>query len=219
MTRFSGVAPYWDGVHSIVAGLISLLALSLIGIGVLVASGVLPPIWITTAPGVYIVLISGATAFLAFYRLRRPDKSSKPAVRPSFEPTDEEDQYRTGLKNFGPGPAIYLQAKISGPGSTDPMILRPFERPLHLSEGEMFDITLDSPPEEPSLSDLMGEADDNEELIFEFTYLSDDGRREPSYFDMGSRRDDATVLDELNSDNPRRMKVGEIRRNSGQLLE
>jgi len=97
-----------------------------------------------------LALITASTAFIALYRLRHSHEKRRPTVRPDYDPPDGNTPCDFGLRNYGPGPALYVQAVLeiradeeterapewSGDGSERSPEFVPHHRPLHLDEGE-----------------------------------------------------------------------------------
>lgn len=94
---------------------------------------------------VAIAYVTGVTAVAAIYQLRRPSSKERPAVRPSFASSEDNDLVDFGLKNYGPGPALYLQLElIHGESGSTLLRCRPRDEPLHLPEGDFLGFVHDS---------------------------------------------------------------------------
>lgn len=192
------LAPYrdrWDYFFGL--GLLTILILTF-----------LQPISDTFAVGV----ITAGTVFLAQYRLRHPDKEDIPIVRPAFQTSDDTESDEFGLKNYGPGPALYLQVRvvILGIGRVE---LEPLDRPIHLEEDEFLKFTQNSFLDGPDLLDLVEKACKDDQVEFYYSYVSQSGIREPLPFNNRPSRDDEVILSKLEaeSDEPRRMDIKRVR--------
>ncbi|QIO23859.1 hypothetical protein [Haloarcula sp. JP-L23] len=146
-----------------------------------------------------LAILTACTVFYGQYRLRHPDKATRPAVRPEYGAAHSDDLDGYGLKNFGPGPALYLQIKVSIDGDgRDYKLLRPKERPTHLTEGKYVSLTdPNSRGNERSLASLVRGKDDDAEIRFHYTYLSQSGVREPLQAKQVAKGDSDDILDEF----------------------
>lgn len=167
---------------------------------VIVAVGVVdfgwPPVRSMSAAD-SLTILTACTVFYGQYRLRHPDKATRPAVRPEYGAAHSDDLDGYGLKNFGPGPALYLQIKVRIDGK-DYELLRPKERPTHLTEGGYVSLTdFDSRGNEHSLISLVRGKDDDTEIHFYYTYLSQSGVREPLQAKQVAKGDSDDILDEF----------------------
>lgn len=157
-------------------------------------------------------VITAGTVFLAQYRLRHPNKEDIATVRPAFQSEEDAEPDEFGLKNYGPGVALYLQVRVvvSDVGRID---LKPLDRPVHLEEGEFLKFSPNSPLDGSDLISLVEEAGKCDQVEFYYSYVSQSGVREPIPFNNQLSRDDEEILSELETeaDKPRRMDVKRIR--------
>lgn len=177
-----------------------------------------------------LALLTAFTAIIALYRLRhRPDKT-RPSVREDFNNYDEKEPTDFGLRNFGPGPALYLQAAVevvdddadNDDDEFDPnLCYEVHDSPIHLREGEFASLVLERT--EPWLQEVANEfgvqqSEESEEqhgspvINLHYTYVSQSGAREPTA--LTAKRDDTHLLenDDLikRDDDPRNIELSKV---------
>lgn len=165
-----------------------------------------------------IALVSSLTAFVAIYRLRRPDETERPAVRQSFESIEDEQYMDFGIQNYGPGPVLYLQIEATLDSSGETLFkFEPRDYPLHLSEGDFLGFIHDehSPCEEllDSIADTNKDKMPLDEMVnLYYSYVSTAGVREPRVRSDELNRPDDTILEDLkrDSEKPRQMEVSTV---------
>ena len=195
------VAPRHDKYDLLLGAMLSGLAL-----GAIILSSVFEVV--TLRQG--LVVIATVSAFAAIYQLRHSN-ATPPAVRQDFDNCDDGDSCDFGLRNFGPGPALYIQliAKLEG----EPVVeLKPHQRPVHLPEGDFLGLLhderlkLDNRLEIPEATNL--------DVELYYSYLSVDGVREPPALD-DQKKDAGFYKAELTADDrtPRTMALDRIREN------
>lgn len=177
-------------------------------------------------------LLTAFTAIIALYRLRHRPDEARPSVREDFDNYDGKEPTDFGLRNFGPGPALYLQAAVEvvdddvehvdseyGP---EPC-LEVHDSPIHLQEGEFASLILEREdswfekvaeefdihrPEGPEDD----EPDDSLMVNLHYTYVSQSGAREPT--DVTAKRDDTDLLDNPDiidrRDKPRQIELWRV---------
>lgn len=210
------VAPFWDRYDSVFALVLGWIVL----VGYATFIETISPSGVVTAWTEFIetsgllALLTTWTAIIALYRLRhRPDKT-RPAVREDFEHCEEEDATDFGLRNFGPGSALYVQAIATieqGQDRREKTVeeverFAPHDHPLHLREGDFASLVLNA--ERDRLNEMaekyeIGQVEpDNEEkqenppmINLYFSYVSQSGAREPT--DISTQRDDDNMLDKI----------------------
>ena len=209
------VAPFWDKYDSAFAGVLS--GLIILGYATFVQT--ISPLGLVTAWADFIensgllALLTAWTAIIGLYRLRhRPDKT-RPTVREDFKNCDEEGATDFGLRNFGPGPALYVQAVATveqGEDIDEVAYFPVHEYPIHLREGEFASLLRDA--EENWLAEMaekyeigQTEAVNKEEqenppmVNLYFSYVSQSGAREPTH--VSTKRDDEDILDKIKDPN------------------
>lgn len=150
---------------------------------------------------------SAIIAFVAVYRLRRPQDAYVPAVRPAFENTEIDSQQEFGLKNFGPGAALYFQLKIVVEETEETVFeFPPSNPPLHLPEGELLGVIYDDRLPNGRLLERIQDGEGT--LEFHYSYVSASGVREPVHVKAD---DDENILSELDSRSPRKVEIDDIR--------
>lgn len=150
-----------------------------------------------------IALITALTAFIALYRLRHwPDKK-RPAVREDYGEKGDTESFDFGLRNYGPGPALYLQAVVTvEKEDTMDTVYRftPHDTPIHLEEGEFASLLQEA--EEDWLEDMLNKygseqaRDGNPARVnLYYSYVSQTGAREPTY--VSASREDENILTQI----------------------
>lgn len=209
-------APWWDKFDTVFA--IALVIILLFG-------------QFITQTGL-ITLITAFTVFIAHYRLRHHPNKTRPAVREDFDNGDGESPTDFGLRNFGPGPALYVQAAVevvNNDTDEDESVFGPVpclevhESPIHLQEGEFASLALDRErswfKKMIEESDIYGsegrggcESVDSLVVNLHYTYISQSGAREPT--DISTNRDDTGLLDNSDltdrDDEPRQIKLSRV---------
>lgn len=166
---------------------------------------------------VAIAYVTGVTAVAAIYQLRRPSSKERPAVRPSFASSEDNDLVDFGLKNYGPGPALYLQLElIHGESGSTLLRCRPRDEPLHLPEGDFLGFVHDSRTSDEDfcneIKDLEKEFDSTEMVDLHFSYSTPNGQRIPNHITGSLEREDDEILCKLKetTENPLKMELSEI---------
>lgn len=210
-SQWRKVAPWWDKFDSIFAGILGLFLLfgyftfveSITHSGVRAAW----PRFVRNSG--LLALLTTWTAIIALYRLRhRPDKT-RPAIREDFKSHGDKGSTDFGLRNFGPGPALYVQAKATVEKQESNEVATRFkvhDQPIHLREGEFASLVRDV--DDDWLSEMADKyaidhsEPDNEaglenppRIHLYFSYVSKSGAREPTR--ISTERDDDDLLTEL----------------------
>lgn len=155
-----------------------------------------------------LALLTAWTAMIGLYRLRhRPDKA-RPSVREDFKTIDGEGGADFGLRNFGPGPALYIQAVATVEHEQEQVEVTRFQvhdSPIHLREGEFASLVLDA--DDNWVSKMAekyeigqsegndGEQENPPKVNLYYSYVSQSGARTPT--DVSSKRDDSDILDKI----------------------
>lgn len=207
---FRRKAPQWDTVDWI----------TLMILGVIVAVGglrLVSPSPSLPTPGHSLALLTAGSVFYAQYRLRHPNKGHVPAVRPEYKNPYSTDETGYGLKNYGPGPALYLQIKAKVSDGDKAVLLRPHDQPTHLEEGKFLSLTDDNQRgNNRTLVPLIEGAESGSELQFYYSYISQEGIREPLGAKKLTEQDDDDILSELPiskdmSEDARSIEIEQIR--------
>lgn len=163
-----------------------------------------------------IALVSALTAFVAIYRLRRPDKTERPAVRQSFENVKDKEYMDFGLKNYGPEPALYLQVEATLESSGETLFkFEPRDHPVHLPEGDFLGFIYDdhSPCDEFFTEIFNASGDEmpvDDKVYLHYSYVSPAGIREPEEWNNKLDRPDETIDLTGKSKKPRQMEVSKV---------
>jgi len=224
------VAPHWDNYDWAFLGVIS--AIFIAGLAAFVDTpwweGVNNPWTAFVQNSGLIVILTGCTAMIAIYRLRhRPDKN-RPTVREDFNNLDGEGVAEFGLRNFGPGPALYVQAVATIEQEGEEIIIEEYlarhrvhESPIHLREGEFLDLL--GKANDGQLTELAngegplhsktqcGSTNEQTPVVnLYYTYVSQSGAREPT--DLSSDGDAEDLLAEIqrSSTDPRSIHVKQV---------
>lgn len=132
----------------------------------------------------------------------------------SREVDDDNDAMEFVLRNYGPGPALYLQAVVTvetQQEQTEVVRFQVHDRPLHLQEGDFVSLVLSAEDDwvnemadkyEISQSENEdGGRHENPPMVnLYYSYVSQSGAREPTW--KSTERDDTDVLDDIK--NPER---------------
>lgn len=228
-------APWWDKVDS--AFMAAIVVILLGGYATFVNSFSCTGLWAAFQQFIrqsgLLALLTAFTAIIALYRLRHRPNKMRPTVREDFENYNEEGPTDFGLRNYGPGPALYLQAAIEvvddesaddDNSDFDPVTcLEVHEHPIHLQEGEFVSLFLErddcwikemieefgiQQPEEGQ----NGEQPTCLKVNLHFTYVSQSGAREPT--DVTAEREDTPLLESTaltnRDDKPRRIELWRV---------
>lgn len=223
------VAPFWDRYDSAFAGILG--GIIFVGYATFVEtispSGLVSG-WINFIENSgLLALLTAWTAIIGLYCLRhRPDKT-RPAVREDFKNLDGEGPTDFGLRNFGPGPALYVQAVATvkqgqeGIEGEEVACFQVHDSPIHLREGDFASLVLDA--EEDWVSNLSkkheigqskgdtdGDQGNSHQVNLYYSYVSQSGARTPT--DISSKRDDTDVLGKIMSPNaePRHIELSRV---------
>lgn len=163
-----------------------------------------------------VALVTAFTAFVAIYRLRRPDETERPAIRLSFEDIEDEEYMDFGLRNYGPGAALYLQIEATTDSGQTIFKFEPRDYPVHLEEGDFLGLIYDNRWSCTSLLDLPNIEGDgmpkNEKVYIYYSYVSTTGARTPEAYNNVQERPDKPILEKLKreSEKPRQMELRRI---------
>lgn len=91
---------------------------------------------------VAVAIFTAVYAFIAFNRMRESENiwMNSPAVRREFQSETDSENYDFGLKNFGPGPALYLRVHATVEPDGPDLTIHESDLPLHLEEGEFLSL-------------------------------------------------------------------------------
>ena len=191
-------APYLDGLDAIV-GLVLFGTIAL----------TYKYNWLTVS--VTIAVATAAGVFIAVYRRRHGEKQV-PAVRQTFF-KHYDNSHDFGLKNYGPGAALYLQLVVTDGNKEEIFSLDPLEDPLHLEKGDTLGFVYDDRRPDDGLREWLKGLDEvakknDPEVELHYSYVSDAGTREPGILNGTTERPDEKIdgLKDV-SNSPRRMKV------------
>lgn len=211
--HFRDVAPLWDSYDTAFTAVLFILVI--IGYGTFVETisliGLLAAWTDFIENSGLLALLAAWTAMVGLYRLRhRPDKV-RPSVREDFSNFDGQGKTDFGLRNFGPGPALYIQAVATieqrdEPDQTELARIEPHDSPIHLREDDFVSLVPDTEDgwvnemaEEYNLSQFQSNDDEQRHpprINLYYTYVSQSGARTPNH--ISTKRDDTDVLDEIN---------------------
>jgi hypothetical protein len=208
---FRKVAPFWDKYDTVFTAVLS--GIIILGYATFVEQISLSGLFAAWAPFIensgILVLLTAWTAIIGLYRLRhRPDKT-RAAVHEDFRSLDQEGAIDFGLRNFGPGPALYLQALITVEQEQEQVEVARFQvhdPPIHLREGDF--ASLVSATEDDWVSEMaqkykIGQSKEKGDrnqgtpprVNLYYSYVSQSGARTPT--DITSERDDTDLLDRI----------------------
>lgn len=165
-----------------------------------------------------IALVTAVTAFVAIYRLRKPD-GDRPEVMQSFSTVQDSDHMDFGLENYGSEGILFLQVRVEKASSGDTLLeLEPRDIPVHLSAGEFIGFLHDDRiTDDRFLREIESFADKEgprEMVHLYYTFKPCRAMRVPEYMADLMDRPDENVLGKLvdKEDTPRRMELSKIQR-------
>lgn len=214
---FRDVAPFWDKYDSVFAGVLG--GMIIVGYATFVMSS---PLGLFAAWTTFIknsgllALLTAWTAIIALYRLRHRQDKTRPSVREDFNNLHGEGPTDFGLRNFGPGPALYVQAVATVEQEKEEIEVDEFTRfqvhesPIHLREGDFASLVLDEEDdwvnemaEKYEIGQPDGDTDCEQEnppmVNLYYSYVSQSGVRTPG--DITYKRADSDVLDKIKEPN------------------
>jgi hypothetical protein len=210
--HFRDVAPLWDSYDT--AFTTVLLVLITIGYVTFVETISLTGLFAAWTNFIensgLLALLAAWTAVIGLYRLRHRPGKVRPSVREDFKNPNGKETTEFGLRNFGPGPALYIQVVATieqnhEPDQVEVARVEPHDPPIHLREDDFVSLLPDTEDgwvnevaEEYNLS--QSEGDDGEQqppprINLYYAYVSQSGTRTPNH--ISSKRDDSDVLDEI----------------------
>lgn len=207
---FRTLAPFWDRYDSAFAAvLLGMIALGYATfVNTISLSGVLVAWDDFVRNSGLLALLTAWTAIIGLYRLRHRPEKTRPSVREDFDELEQEDGADFGLRNFGPGPALYVQAVATVEEEQDQeevTRLRVHEPPLHLREGDFASLAFHADEDWVSQMSDKYDIDRSDEERSEqenqptvnlyYSYVSESGARTPT--NVSPDRDDADLLDQL----------------------
>lgn len=144
-----------------------------------------------------IAMVTAVTALAGIYQLRHPTHTVRPAVREDFQA--ESDTTDFGLRNCGPGPALYIQivAKVDG---NSHVRLKPQNPPIHLSEGDFVGLQYDSRTDGELWDDSESANESEKEIELFYSYVTEQGLREPVSLNLSKYEDSQCLFDEITDD-------------------
>lgn len=174
-----------------------------------------PPQAIT--PSHSLAFITASTAFVALYRLRKPDDADMISqVWQTFEPVEDGDYMDWGLRNHGSGCALHLQVRIEK-ASTDETVfsLKPKDDPIHLKSGEFLGFVHDDRITDTiELEDLRDDIEkgSKDQLNLYYSFRSSEGSRIPKDMDGELETIDQDILEILvnETDYPRDIEMSRV---------
>lgn len=160
-----------------------------------------------------VAAIATITAFVAIYQLRHRESETqhlRPTVRQVFHELEGQSLVDFGLRNYGPGPALYLQVvtEVNGDRRNE---IKPHNRPVHLAEGEFVGLMHNSHVSD-KLKKMAANGDVGEVELY-YSYVSVRGEREPTNLSIEDEGDADCLFREITADDqdPRTMELSVIR--------
>lgn len=144
---------------------------------------------------VAVAFFTAVYAFIAFNRMRRSESvwMKSPTVRRDFRRANRFENYDFGLRNFGPGPAMYFRVHATVEPNGPAVTIHESDMPLHLGEGEFLPLL------QGDLTELRNEESD--------LYKQDNADRIELYYTFDSLANRQTPP---GLENPREMSVDEL---------
>ncbi|WP_435335719.1 hypothetical protein [Haloarchaeobius sp. TZWWS8] len=162
---------------------------------------------------VAVALFTAVYSFIAFNQMRSSDSvwARSPTVRREYKKDSESDTFDFGLRNFGPGPALYLRAHATVVPEGPEYTLAKSETPLHLSEGEFVSVLQGELTELRDRESDLYNNDDSKRIELYYTFDSLSGRQTPPDLKEPCSRSIEEVI--KMSENPREERLENIKYN------
>ncbi|WP_137287122.1 hypothetical protein [Halorussus salinisoli] len=159
-----------------------------------------------------VAIFTAVYAFIAFNRMRDSEGvwTNSPVVRRDFQSSTDSDSYDFGLRNFGPGPALYLRVHATVEPDGPSLTIPESDPPLHLEEGEFLSLIQDELAVLRDENSDLYEKDDAARVELYYTFESTSGRQTPP----GLKNPRDMSVDDLvdKADNPRTEKLENLRK-------
>lgn len=194
-TGISDFFDFWNTVFVLLSGLL------LVGIFIF-------QIRVSTAVAVFTAIY----ALITFNQMRTggPVNSRTPSIRRDYRIDEDSGVYDFGLRNFGPGPALYLRVYARIVPNGPDLLIPESELPLHLEQGEFLSLLRrDFLELQNSVSDLYDRPDAKEIELY-YTWESN-GIQCPPGLDSPREMDKNELVDAARK--PRTAKLKDLRKN------
>lgn len=204
-------APFWDIYDSVFAAVLGVIIVGGYAtfVETLSPSGLLAAWTEFIQNSGLLGLLTSWTAIIGLYRLRHQQDKTRPSVREDFENLDGENPTDFGLRNFGPGPALYVQAVVTVEQEQEHVEVTRYQvhdPPIHLREGDFASLILDAEEdwvgrmakkyEIDQSDDAHHSEQENAPMVnLYYSYVSQSGARTPGR--ISAKRDDTDVLDDI----------------------
>lgn len=206
--NFRNVAPFWDKYDTVFSAV--LCGIIIIGYATFVEtwsrSGLLIAWTDFIKNSGLIALLTAWAAIIGLYRLRHRLDKPRPSVREDFRNYHEEGDTDFGLRNFGPGPALYVQAVATVEQEEEVeevACLQVHDSPIHLREGDFASLVLDAEDDwvsemaekyeiDQSVGSTDGEQENPPRVNIYYSYVSQSGTRTPN--GISPEREDEDIL-------------------------
>ena len=167
---------------------------------------------------VAVAIFTAVYALISFNRMRGSENvwMNTPTVRRDFQQTDSGN-YDFGLRNFGPGPALYFRVYATVEPSGANLTIHESDPPLHLEEGEFLPLLQGDLAELCDESSDLYKRDDAARIELYYTFESTSGRETPPGLKNPREMRITKLVDE--ADDPRTEDLENIRKNCAETSE
>lgn len=130
---------------------------------------------------VAVAIFTAVYAFIAFNRMRGSESvwMNSPTVRREFQSKTDSKNYDFGLRNFGPGPALYFRVHATVEPDGPDLTIHEADPPLHLEEGEFISLIQGELTKLRDENSELYKQDDADRVELYYTYVSTSGRQTP----------------------------------------
>lgn len=159
-----------------------------------------------------VAVFTAVYALISFNDMRTegPANTRTPSVRRDYRADEDSKVYDFGLRNFGPGPALYLRvyARIIPDGAD--LLIPESESPLHLEEGEFMSLLRRDFAELQNLESDIYDRPDAKEVELYYTWETN-GVQCPPGLDSPREMDKDELVEA--AEDPRTEKLEDLRKN------
>lgn len=168
---------------------------------------------------VAVAIFTAVYAFIAFNRMRGSESiwMKSPTVRREFQSETDSENYNFGLRNFGPGPALYFRVHATVEPDGPDLTIHESDPPLHLEEGEFLSLLRGELAELRDEDSELYEQDDAERVELYYTFESTSGRQTPPGLKNPREMSVKELVDK--ADDPRTEKLENLQRNYAESSE
>lgn len=168
---------------------------------------------------VAVAIFTAVYALISFNRMRGSENvwMNTPTVRRDFQRQTDSNNYDFGLRNFGPGPALYFRVHATVLPNGPEITINESDPPLHLEEGEFLSLLQGELAELRDKDSELYERDDAERVELYYTFESTSSRQTPPGLKNPRKMSVKELVDK--ADDPRDEKLENLRKNCAETPE